>query len=285
MTDFYISKLIITGKGKNTSSITFSEGLNIICGLSDTGKTYVVKCIDFLFGAENNPIDSAIGYDMITLNVNTSSGPIIMSRKLDTKKISIQSSSPSIESGEYDAKLSKSRYDRSISSVWLRLIGINERVQIIMSETFKKQTLSWRTFLHTFFLDEHRIITEDSIFLSKSFGGNTALISCLLYLITGNNYGEMTEKEDNKTKDVRKKAVVSYINKELSQLADRNNELIEQFSNIGDVDYESEIEKVIEEISEIEREISLAIQNNQSILQQLSDTNQQLTEQCQQAKM
>lgn len=278
MSNFYIDKLIITGVGKRTSSITFSKELNIICGPSDTGKTYIVKCIDYLFGSDKNPIDPATGYDTITLCVNTLSGSINMSRKLDSKKINVQSSNPSIESGEYDAKMQKSRYNKSISSVWLRLIGISKQIQIIMSETFKKQTLSWRTFLHTFFLDEHRIITEDSILLPKSPTGNTALISCLLFLITGNDYGEMTQQEDQKTKEIRKKAVIHYINKELSWLADRNNELIEQSSNMEDIDYESEIENIIEEIAGIEQKISLAIQNNQAILQQLSNNNQQLTE-------
>jgi hypothetical protein len=278
MKNFFIEKLIITGNGKTASSIKFIKGVNIICGPSDTGKTYILKCIDYLFGSDKDPIDPATGYDTITLHVNTSDGLVIMSRKLGIKKIDVESRNFQVKSGKYDAKMQRNKYNKSISSVWLNLIGISEQVQIIASETFKKQTLSWRTFLHIYFLNEHRIITEDSILLPKSPTGNTALISCLLYLISGNDYGDMNEQEDLKTKEIRKRSVVSYINKELSQLADRNNELLEQYSNIEAVDYENEIKNLIQEISEIEKEISLAIQNNQDILEQISKNDEQLTE-------
>lgn len=278
MNNFYIKQLIITGKGKKTSSIVLKQGLNIIYGPSNTGKTYIVKCINYLFGSDKNPIDPATGYDTIQLIVNTLNGAINMARKMDTKKITVHSDNPSIESGEYDSKLDKNRYDKSISSLWLKLIGINNQVYIMKSELFKKQTLSWRTFIHMFFLDEHKIISEDSILLPQLPTGNTAAISCLLYLILGNDYGDMAAKEDSKTKEAKKNAVVAYINKELSRLTDRNNELVEQFSNIEIVDFDNEIAKIIEEISAIEQEISLAIERNQMILQQLSDNNKQLTE-------
>ena len=41
MADFYIAKLRISGDGKETSVVDFTEGLNIVCGPSNTGKSYI----------------------------------------------------------------------------------------------------------------------------------------------------------------------------------------------------------------------------------------------------
>ena len=54
---FYIEKIIVTGSGKTDSIIELSNGVNIIYGPSNTGKTYIVKCIDYMFGSEREPID------------------------------------------------------------------------------------------------------------------------------------------------------------------------------------------------------------------------------------
>ena len=50
MAKFYIEKLVVTGKESKRSEIDFCDGLNFIVGPSNTGKTHVVDCIDYLFG-------------------------------------------------------------------------------------------------------------------------------------------------------------------------------------------------------------------------------------------
>lgn len=46
MSGFYIKSITAHGNGKSNAMISFGEGLNIIQGYSDTGKTCIVKCID-----------------------------------------------------------------------------------------------------------------------------------------------------------------------------------------------------------------------------------------------
>ena len=58
MDRFFIKKLIITGKGKEPSVIDFDAGLNIVCGPSDTGKSYIVECIDGSFLKARNYLDN-----------------------------------------------------------------------------------------------------------------------------------------------------------------------------------------------------------------------------------
>ena len=67
MNRIHINKLIITGE-KGISTLEFGEKLTIITGPSDTGKSYIYKCIYYLLGSKSTvPFDSSIGYDTISL--------------------------------------------------------------------------------------------------------------------------------------------------------------------------------------------------------------------------
>ena len=79
---FYIERIIVTGSGKTDSIIDLSNGVNIIYGPSNTGKTYIVKCIDYMFGSDKEPIDVSTGYQYIKVIVKTVRGKLTMSRKI-----------------------------------------------------------------------------------------------------------------------------------------------------------------------------------------------------------
>ena len=57
MDKFYIQKIVARGSGKTDSSVSFEPGLNIIQGRSNTGKTCIVRGIDFAFGGKKLPFD------------------------------------------------------------------------------------------------------------------------------------------------------------------------------------------------------------------------------------
>ena len=147
---FYIKSLSVTGANVNTSSIDFTPGLNIIHGPSNCGKSYIVECLDYMLGAETSRIDASLGYDTIQILIVTDSGNISMERKLNSANIEVNSSNALIDSGTYKARSKK----KGISLVWLKLMGINDPVEIIRSSELKRQQLTVRTFYHTFLIKE-----------------------------------------------------------------------------------------------------------------------------------
>ena len=50
MNRFYIEKLMVSGGGHHASIIDFKPGLNFILGPSNTGKSLVMDCLDYMFG-------------------------------------------------------------------------------------------------------------------------------------------------------------------------------------------------------------------------------------------
>ena len=275
---FYIEKIIVTGSGKTDSIIELSNGVNIIYGPSNTGKTYIVKCIDYMFGSEREPIDISTGYQYIKIIVRTQCGTITMSRKIGENKIEVSSNDNNVPSGKYATKASRTNYDKTINSVWLSLIGINDLHLVISNENYKKQILSWRTFSHMFMLTETKIISEYSAILSGRDTSNTAVIASLIFLLSGQDFAETETKDTKEIKEAKKNAVKAYINKELFRLSERNQELLAQLKENPNIDIAVEIEKIMVEISTNEKRINSSIEENQKILAQLYEKNENLSE-------
>lgn len=275
---FYIEKIIVTGSGKTDSIIELSNGVNIIYGPSNTGKTYIVKCIDYMFGSEREPIDISTGYQYIKIIVRTQCGTITMSRKIGENKIEVSSNDNNVPSGKYATKASRTNYDKTINSVWLSLIGINDLHLVISNENYKKQILSWRTFSHMFMLTETKIISEYSAILSGRDTSNTAVIASLIFLLSGQDFVETETKDTKEIKEAKKNAVKAYINKELFRLSERNQELLAQLKENPNIDIAVEIEKIMAEISTNEKRINNSIEENQKILAQLYEKNLNLSE-------
>lgn len=275
---FCIEKVIVTGSGKTDSIIELTNGVNIIYGPSNTGKTYIVKCIDYMFGSDKEPIDTSTGYQYVKIIVKTMRGKLTMSRKIGENKIQVDSTDSKFPSGKYASKTSRNNYGKTINSIWLSLIGVDEMHLIISNENFKKQILSWRTFSHMFILTETKIISDYSAILSEHDRSNTAALTSLIFLLSGKDFSDSEAKDSKEIKDAKKNAVKAYINKELFKLSERNQELHVQLKEASKVDIESEVEEVVSKIAEHERQINEAIDENQRILTQLHIKNESLSE-------
>jgi predicted nucleic acid-binding Zn-ribbon protein len=283
MADFYIKKLIVKGVGKKDAVAEFDKGLTIISGPSNTGKTTILRCIDYIFGSDNLPFASATGYDSIMLFVSTEDGSIQFTRKLESDKIHVVSSDEKIESGTYKVR-NATKSMEAISKVWLALIGIEDDHDIIANENFRPQHLTWRTFLPVILIKERQIERESSILMpeggAKSIQGRTAFLSSLLFLIYGNDFSNFDKRESKKERAIRKAAVEKYINKELSGVAGRKQSILDMISAFDGVDVQKEIDSAVQALSDIEEKIAAAMANSQSLLNSMMAKKERLTE-CQ----
>lgn len=64
-----IQRLRVSGHGRKPAEIDFGPTLTFITGMSDTGKTHVLECVDYALGASNDPrqLPESKGYDRISL--------------------------------------------------------------------------------------------------------------------------------------------------------------------------------------------------------------------------
>lgn len=271
MGSFYVEKVYAYGNGKKTSVVEFKNGLNIVCGPSNTGKSYIIAIIDYLFGGKSMPIDPLLGYDTVAMDIVTDKGEKAhLKRKLGTNKIEMDSDISGIESKEYSTK--------KINEMYLKLIGIDSPIKIISSKDFATQTLSWRTILKMFLINDERISQHDSILESAKFKNITAALSSFLYLIDGVDRTPDEEKEDKKIREAKKKAVTEYIKKQIVSFTEKNNELNDEYAKIEKEDIEQEIEIIVNEIAETENKINSATEKSKIILKNIYELSAKLEE-------
>lgn len=198
MSKFYIERIAAHGSGKNDAIVSFGEGLNIIQGYSDTGKTCVVKCIDFIYGSSEKPFDRNTGYNQVSMRIVTPKGVITFSRAIGKNQVQVVSENPDIESGTYDIGYKKKQKNPVINSVWLKLIGIDGEPMIPKNSDFAKKHLTWRTLLSLVYVTEKDIVRPESVVMPEQYTEKTLFLSALLYLISGRDFAEtdaQTKKE------------------------------------------------------------------------------------------
>ena len=127
----YFKQIIAKGKNKTTSSIELKKGLNIICGPSNTGKSLIFKIIKQVFGADVNNndekneekkylIDTSNGYNEFSLILEKDDKNIVLTRKVNSNEIIVESEHQNIVSGVY---LCNGNSKKNINLVLLKIFN------------------------------------------------------------------------------------------------------------------------------------------------------------------
>lgn len=189
---FYISELRITGKNVQDAVLILKPGLNYITGPSNTGKSYIYQCIDYIFGAESiKELVDFSDYTHIYLEITTRTNEKkTLTRKINNSKIFLYNSSISeIEdlkkpTATLNIKSSKNR-ERYIGELIFALLGITDVPSLLRGVKIGTTTLlSLRHYLMFFFVDETRIISDKNSILSDAYN-DTVLVSIFRYILTG----------------------------------------------------------------------------------------------------
>lgn len=276
---YYIKKFLIRSEGDNheeiISTVDLTPGLNIVYGPSNTGKTLILDCIDFMLGGEARRLyKPALKIKAVTMILNFNGDDITLSRELyeTVADISVSTKAESINSGTYTTG-NKTKEKDTISSLWLKLMGIDIDVKIIRQiEDALQQTLTVRTFYHMFVINENRISGENSILKSgQTYSKNIPVptITSLIYLLTEQNYIRPDEQQRTPKKIVSVKRATA------KAIVDGSVDAIKEHeeSSIQDDDPRTATE-IQEDINHILEEISAA----EDSLQQISDRDEQMSQ-------
>lgn len=269
---FYIKQLIFSGEEKETSSIEFENKANIIFGPSNTGKTYIAETIDFMFGGSEYPIDEKHGFTRIEMVVHIDDGSIRIIRELGKNDAEIISDNPNIRTDRYPIK---SENKETLSDVWLKLLGIQERVQIFATETLSKKTMTTRVFSNIFIVKEDDIHSKATI-LVKPKVNKTYLKSALLYLLNNDNYIEEDDENLN-IKKTKRKALREYLESQLQYISEQKTQL-ENSLYINPEDFENKIQLLLNDIQSNEAAMNNIILESKEIASQIILLNEKLSE-------
>lgn len=282
MAGFYIKKVIAKSAAKGDASVSFGRGLTIIQGRSDSGKTCVANCIDFIYGGSvDKPFKESAKYDSVAMIVasNDKDGEITLHRTVGKNQVEVVSTIAGIDSGTYDVNYRKGAKNPPLNEVWLKLIGIEQETMIVTNARFEKKRLTWRNLLRVFYLDENRVDDIDSIVEPKHrYMENTLFLSALLFLITGRTFTETDAQEKKEIKKARRVAVKEYVNRKIQDAAGRKEQLEKDLHIFEGADVEEQIAKVTAALQETQRKIDRALTESQRILSSILEAEERAAE-------
>ena len=274
MLNFMIESLRVSGPGKIDGFIKFSDGLNVIQGRSNTGKTWILKCIYYLFSSDTRPYSPLTGYTDIEGVFQTKRyGRITMTRKLDEEKVTVVAESEEVENGEYDTNY-KRISTRYLNDLWLRIIGLDETIEVPKSSRYARERMSWANVANVFYADENEIDKAESIVI-KDPRYETPLIASLYFLLSGDYKKGIPEITKPEVATAKKKAVIDYIDEQVSSLTQTRVSYIKQLEELAGLDIESEMHALTVHIEEAQQDIKELIEENTAIVRQMAEYQQE----------
>ena len=196
-TGFLLTRLSLFGSGVPHAEVRFNAGLNVIFGPSDTGKTLVGQCVDFMLGGSKEPkeIPEAALYEYVLLGFRApdSENELVLER-------SLRGGDFRLRIGEQDRTLgAKHQADNedTLSYFLLDLAGLSGR-RIRTNKQGKTRTLSFRDVAKLVLVDEETVISERSPIFSGQGTAQTAERSVFRLLLTGVDDSSVIARDDPK---------------------------------------------------------------------------------------
>lgn len=224
-TGFIITELQLLSTKAQPAKVNFLRGLNVITGPSNTGKTYICQCINYMLGSSTKPkaIRESIEYDAVNLKILTN----------DNKKYTIQSD---LKGGDFIvtqesggpkkyARKHNPDNDDNISAFYLSLVGLAGK-KIQTNANGKTRKISYRDLVKFLVVDETKIITDSSPILSGQYTSATEEKSVFKLILSGQDDSGLVEgitKDQIKHRKGKIEMLTELISSssiELNQLAD-----------------------------------------------------------------
>ena len=242
MAGFYIKKVIAKSDTKETADVTFRQGLNVIQGRSDTGKSFIVKCIEFVFGGSmkklTTPFKPSSGYNEAFIVLASPEGEITVSRKVGKNQVEVSTQIENIESGIYNLRHSEKSKKPDFNLVMLHLLGIDGEPKVPSNARFTPERLTWANLLRLFYINERRIDDEVSVIEPQDTYEKTLFMSSLIFLLSGRGFSEMAVQTQKEIRIARKEAVEDYVQGKLSNAGERKERLEKELQIFSGIDVE-----------------------------------------------
>lgn len=180
------------GSGKPCASLEFKRGVNVVCGASDTGKSFITEALDFLTGGttELRDIPERVGYDRARIGIETNSGIFTVERSVSggnfrcVEELALEDIFKS-EGAVLKAKHTHDRED-NLSGWLLKNVGLAGK-RLRKNAQGVTQSLSFRDLARLTIVQEEEIIKRGSPFLTGQYISKTSEWSALKLLLTGSD--------------------------------------------------------------------------------------------------
>lgn len=240
-----LEQLVFTGAGLDDAQLAFDEGLNIVYGASNTGKSFVLRALNFMLGG-GDPlpnIEQRQGYDKVWLSLSLP----------DRRQVTLYRAARGGAFMLYDGVVTAqpdglgltlaakhaAGNSSTLSSYLLRELGVHDK-EIVKNSSGQKESITFRSFARYLFADENAIFSERSPALSGQFTKDTVEKNILRFILTGRDDSAVVASRNRvvQTAVIRGKTdlvdeLISAIDGDLSQAPSRD-ETAQQLTRLNE---------------------------------------------------
>ncbi|UDQ98423.1 hypothetical protein AAEX28_15790 [Lentisphaerota bacterium WC36G] len=216
---FQLRSLKLVGDNVEDAEIRFTSGLNLISGPSNTGKTFIFDCVDYMLGKGNIPtaIEESKKYNKALLEIEVlSSNEIYTLERSIIKNNHFNIFCKQNLLGKYK-KENDNDNENNISFFLLNFFNlVNKKVKT--NKRNKKRTLTFRDIKRLFMVSEEDIIKKGSPIFSGHRTSATAEQSVFSLLLSGIDDTLLIASEDPKISKAKNTAKIEFAKEIISQL-------------------------------------------------------------------
>jgi hypothetical protein len=247
MSGILLRYLAYFGPDKSTADLSLAPGLNVICGASETGKSFIVETIDFMLGQENpvRDIPERDGYDRIRLSIeSTGWPPLTLDRSVEGGNFRayeelLTDGSPQSEAETLRWKHSAARQD-TLSCALLERTGLISKV-LRRNAAGETRSLSFRDLARLCVVTEEEIQGRGSPLLSGQYTSATGEYAAFKLLLTGTDDSALVAAKDvsgRREQDTGKiellDQMIADLQSELDEEGVEENELNDQLARLDE---------------------------------------------------
>lgn len=186
-----LRRLSFTGPHKETASVDFQAGLNVIYGASETGKSFILETLNFMLGSgvELRDIPERVGYDRVFLGIEDPDGNFFtLERAAAGGQFSVYDGLHNIRPDDMEVVTLAPKHsqtnENNISTFLLSKIGLaNKRIR--RNKQGDTNALSFRNLAHLCLISEAEIQKEGSPVESGQVITKTPEMATFKFLLSG----------------------------------------------------------------------------------------------------
>ncbi|MCK1466884.1 hypothetical protein IVB51_05690 [Bradyrhizobium sp. CW10] len=219
-----IRHLAFTGPSVAKAELLFEDGLNIIYGASNTGKSFATKALAFMLGGSSKlpQTEQLTNYDAAWLGLSLPTGrEVTLYRPTSGGNFRLYEGlvmSPGTETGSILRSVSDTKRADTVSHFLLELFGWNGKV-LVSNSNYDKENLTIRHIVPYAIVSEEDIISEHNpVHHSRQHSNRTMESNLLRFLLTGLDDAAAVTVISKKTRVVATRAKVELVDEMIAQL-------------------------------------------------------------------
>jgi hypothetical protein len=275
--------LIISGPERQPAVVDFVPGLNVIYGGSNTGKSHILRVIDYVLGAKNppEPIVEQAEYDLAHLGVVLDDGTEkTLVRALTGGDIRIIDGffrdRPDPKQGR---PVSARHGNASLSKILLAQLGANDK-RIRTNATGATRELSYRDLERFSIVNETKIQEGISPVLTGQYITKTSETSVFKYLLTGVDDSAIDLAKPDTNRPLRQAAQLELLDQQIRDLegeiteADQDHDELKQL----DIEFDNELAQSFSVQEEAERDYRALTTNRRQLRRENEEIHDRMDE-------